>query len=509
MTRTNDLGVLAIGIDAAEGTFVKQLIELGELPALKSLLADESAQWLSVRSPAHIGSGAVWPTFMTGEEPTAHGMYSEWSWRPDTMSLARHHSRHLTPFWKSLAQQDVPLGVFDVPFAPPVGVSQGFEVCEWWAHDSTGAGFHAGPTEVLSVVKQSPPHPLAAKRFVNTTPDSESDLKELTAACVEGVRLRGTLAKRLIKEAQPRLSLLVFPEIHHAGHQMWHTVEPAHRVYRGRRLNGARALNGGRAVEPLLKSIYRAVDQQIAGLIDAAGSGTTVIVFSLHGMRAALGLPAFLGPLLTERGFSHLAGWSSQSWTERALSILAATKRRTPAEIKKLYYKSIPTAATHKLARPTMLPVYDWSKTRAFSLPTDQYGWIRVNLAGRESQGSVPFEAYEKICKQLEEMLLTLTTATGELLVKNITRTATSAADALANPLPDLVVHWRDAVFASPLQIKDSSVQVECVGKKSTGQHASEGFCIYRGPGDCGLHGVVAANDLGQLITKSLRNCAV
>ncbi len=499
MSTVNGSRVLAIGIDAAEASFVKQLIAQDEMPALKSLLGGHhGGRWLRVQSPAHIGSGAVWPTFMTGQDPTAHGVYSEWSWGPDTMSLSRYHGRHLTPFWKPLAQQGIPLGVFDVPFALPVGISSGFEVCEWWAHDSTGAGLQAGPPGVLSVAKQSPAHPLSANRFVNTTPDNQSDLKELTAACVEGVRLRGTLAERLIKETKPRLSLLVFPEIHHASHQMWHTTEPDHQVYSGRELNG------GRALEPLLKDVYRAVDQQIGRLIKTAGNRAAVIVFALHGMRPALGFPAFLGPLLTERGFSRLASWGSQSWAKRALSLLAATKRHTPEELKKLYYKLTPTAATHKVARPTMLPVYDWENTRAFSLPTDQYGWIRVNLVGREAQGSVPLDQYDEICKKLEEMLLALTTEGGQLLVQDITRTAASAERALSNPLPDLVVHWQDAAFASPLKIKDSKVQVEPVGKKSTGQHASEGFCIYSGSHDWGPGGVVAAKDLGRLMAASL-----
>jgi predicted AlkP superfamily phosphohydrolase/phosphomutase len=321
-------------------------------------------------------------------------------------------------------------------------------------------------------------------------------LKELTAACVEGVRLRGTLAARLIKETKPQLSLLVFPEIHHASHQMWHTVEPDHPLYSGRKLNG------GRAPEPLLKQIYKAVDEQIAGLIEAVGSGATVMVFALHGFRPALGFPAFLGPLLAERGFCHPASWSSQSWSKRALTLLAATKRHTPEEIKKLYYKLTPTTATHKLARPTMLPVYDWKNTRAFSLPTDQYGWIRVNLMGREAQGSVPLDQYDELCHQLEKMLLALITEEGQVLVRDITRTALQATSALSNPLPDLVVHWRDAAFASPLKIKDSKVQVEPVGKKSTGQHASEGFCIYRGAEVRDLDDAVAAKDLGRLITS-------
>jgi predicted AlkP superfamily phosphohydrolase/phosphomutase len=151
-----------------------------------------------------------------------------------------------------------------------------------------------------------------------------------------------------------------------------------------------------------------------------------------------------------------------------------------------------------------MLPAYDWKNTRAFSLPTDQYGWIRINLRGRESEGIVPPDKYEKLCLELIEMLSILTSETGELLVEDITRTATDAESALVNPLPDLVVHWRDAAFVSSLKIKESKVPALMVGKKSTGQHASSGFCIYRGQEDAGLDGVVAAKDLWRLIAAGL-----
>src|SRR5258708_36521638 len=70
MSTTNGSRVLAIGIDAAEATFVKQLIELGEMPALRSLL--EGGRWLTVQSPANIGSGAVRRTFRPGHEPPSH-----------------------------------------------------------------------------------------------------------------------------------------------------------------------------------------------------------------------------------------------------------------------------------------------------------------------------------------------------------------------------------------------------------------------------------------------------
>jgi hypothetical protein len=232
-------------------------------------------------------------------------------------------------------------------------------------------------------------------------------------------------------------------------------------------------------------------------------SETTVMVFALHGMRPALGFPAFLGPLLCERGFSSLENWRSQSWTSRALSLFAATKRHAPTALKKLYYQVTPITATYKLARPTMLPAYDWSRTRAFSLPTDQYGWIRINLIGRESQGVVPLDEYDDLCEELKQTLSSLSSEGGELLVEDVRRTGDGAAAARVNPLPDLVVHWRDAAFSSSLQIKGSKVQAQMVSRKSTGQHTTPGFCIYRGNAAADRDGVVQAKDLSRLIAAS------
>src|SRR5260221_5576929 len=169
MNTGNGSRTLAIGIDAAEGALVRRLIDQGELPAFQPLLwAGGSGRWLSVRSTAHFGSGTVWPTFSTGDEPTSHGVYSEWRWRPETMTLSRYHGRHLTPFWKPLTERGIPVGVFDVPFALPAGVSSGFEVAEWWAHDSTGAGLQAGPGHIPQPLQQTPPHPPSPPPFLTT-----------------------------------------------------------------------------------------------------------------------------------------------------------------------------------------------------------------------------------------------------------------------------------------------------------------------------------------------------
>jgi len=498
MSWHNGSRVLAIGIDAAEPQFVRELIERDELPALKSLLAE--GRWLRVKSPAHIGSGSVWPTFITGEEPAKHGICGEWSWQPETMDLTRYSGRKLQPFWKALRAEGMRVGVLDVPFAPFTGFSDGFELCEWGPHDLLEGRLQFAPQAMANLINEDfEPHPLLSDRLDTAGPHDYDGLKTLASQCLDGVKLRGTLAQHLLTQTDPHLSVIVFTEIHHTGHYLWHTVDPDHTLY------NRSGFKTAPQVKPTVKDIYREVDQQIGKLVAAIDQKATVMVFSLHGMRATYGVPAFLESLLCEQGYARLAGWSTQSWTERAIAMLAALKRHTPDTLKRLYYKSVPTSTTLLLARPTMMPAYDWQQTRAFALPADQHGWVHVNLIGRESQGSVRPEDYEQIRGELERMLLELQSTDGSPVVRDVIRTAQNVQEALVQQLPDLVVHWENAAFSNPLRIKGSKLLFEPVGKKFTGRHQRDGFCIFRGREDLIDGETLRATQMHDVITKSLR----
>jgi len=106
----------------------------------------------------------------------------------------------------------------------------------------------------------------------------------------------------------------------------------------------------------------------------------------------------------------------------------------------------------------------------------------------------------------LTAMLLTLTSETGESLVNDVLRTAPDAESARVNPLPDLVIHWRDAAFFPSLKIKGSEVMPDRVSKKTTGQHSPLGFCIHRGSQDAGVNGQIAAKDLWRLMAAGIVN---
>lgn len=494
MSQGSDTRVLAIVIDAAEPRLVQQMIEHEELPVLKSLMS--AGEWKKVLAPADIGSGAVWPTFITGTDPRVHGIHGEWRWHPSEMMLTRYKGRDLTPFWQTLAKNGTTIGILDLPFMPMIGLENGFEISEWAPHDVIEGHIQVAPEKVKAIVSKSPPHALVSDRLKTEGPRDLEGLQRLNSACLEGIKVRGRLAQELLRETNPRLAIISFTEIHRTGHFVWHNEEPESEVFATDEFANLPPL------KPDMKALLREVDRQIGSLIETCADAN-VLVFSLHGMRPALGASAFLAPLLIEMGFARLSDWRGQSWKERALTFMAAVKRHSPDVLKKLYYKSLPQTTTHLLARPTMLPAYDWKRTRAFSLPTDQHGWVRINLRGREARGIVTPEDYDDLCRELDTKLRALTTNAGKPLVRKVVRTSHTAEEALASSIPDLVVHWTNAVFESPLRIKGSLVNTPAVGTY-TGQHAGDGFCILKGIPDSGLPDVLLAKDLGALISRSL-----
>ena len=51
------------------------------------------------------------------------------------MSLSRYQGNDVTPFWKAFSDENISVGILDVPFMPLIGLTKGFEISEWGPHD--------------------------------------------------------------------------------------------------------------------------------------------------------------------------------------------------------------------------------------------------------------------------------------------------------------------------------------------------------------------------------------
>ena len=468
--------LIALAIDAADGRLVHRLAADGHLPTIARLI--ERGRQGAVRSPADVGSGAVWPTFSTGEPPERHGVFGEHAWDADTMRLRRPTFDHIDPFWRGLADAGRRVAVVDVPFAPAVGHERLVEIADWGAHDWFGGAPVVRPRDVETRLHDllEPRHPLVAGRVDSAGPGDVEGLREVIQLLTRGVRQRGALACRLLETVPLDLLLVVFTEAHRASHLLWHTLDADHPVWR----EGIDALPPD--VMRGLLDIFREIDAQLATMLDRAGPEAPVVVFALHGMQPARGIPAFLNDVLERWGVARRRQWWQQSSRELAGAALKGLKARLPASVKTAYYRRVPKSVTMQLAQPSMpVPPWDWARTVAFALPTDQHGWIRLNLVGREAEGIVALSDYDVVCEELRTRLLALATAEGPL-VRDVVRTADASGLAPRN-LPDLVVHWTSRTWRPQLRLLDPPLHATAIGQKFVGQHDDAGFYVAAGAG--------------------------
>lgn len=488
--------MLAIGIDAAEVRLVRRFVEEGHLPAIGRLASVHG--WGRVSSPATIGSGAVWPTFITGESPERHGLFGEYAWNPRTLRLDRPSFDHLEPFWRRIAESGRRVAVVDVPFAPLVRQSNLFEIADWGAHDWLGGRRQIQPPALEQQLGDvaNVAHPLVASAVDSRGPDDVEGLRHVIRSCAEGARMRGDLAVRLFDETRPDLMILVFTEAHRASHLLWHTAHADHPAWSEHVGRLPDDVNHG------LLDVFRAIDVQVGRLLAHVNPGNA-LVFSLHGMQSARGIPSFLGDVLERWGYVARRSLWQQSMGERVANAARAFKRRVPNALKAAYYSRIPKAVTMQFAQPSMeVPAFDWRRTRAFSLPTDQHGWIRVNLAGRESQGTVSPSDYARTCDELRTRLLRLASPEGRLV-----RHVTLVADMLGGPprqLPDLVVEWSANASRSRVRVLDPALESTPVGLKFVSQHDHDGFYVTAGAGLEEWPASVDAAELGERITRAV-----
>jgi len=460
--------VLAIGIDAAEGSFVKRLIAEGSLPIMGAL-ADQG-EWRSVEAYAHLGSAAIWPTFVTGRTPEVHGVNADMQWNPQRMEMAM--PKRFRPMWAD-GRTGPRVGTLDVPYAMPTGSPGSFEVCAWAPQWFREDPLTATPESAAARLNALDSYPRFDDLGPPPPPTDDRVLERLCERNVAGIRLHAELACGLIEEMRPDLAMVVFTEIHSAGHALWHTVEPSHRLYRKMPPVRTPATGG-------IHQQMREVDDAIGRLLETAPDAA-VVVFALHGMGAHGSRPSFLSPLLYERGWAAPLATRMRNGGALARSALATAKRRAPSWVRRRYHTVMPRQTVRRIASKTMTAGLEWGRTRAFAFPVEQLGCVRLNLRGRERDGIVPKQDYQPIVDALVSELGELKTTEGRPLVSRVIQ---GIAGGDPHPtLPDLVIHWTEDAYDPPYELADSTVTSPAGGfhQTGTGRHLPAGFCIARG----------------------------
>ena len=403
-----------INFDAPVRRLVDELVEGGQLPVLADLQRRGSE--VSLETPSTLLTAASYPSLWTGAIAAEHGIYYPFQWVGDDMRVHRADSLSQPPaFWERASDAGATCVVVDAYEAHIPSAIRGAFV--------TGCQFSNRVVLRRAVV----PVGVAGTRDVHG-PSVDEVFGAPTPRGLTGI-LRGLrggaaraagLAERLVRDHRPDLAVLSFPVVHLAGHQLF---DPD-------------VVLGGRATDQLrhgLRELLTEADAAMGTFIESLPAGTDVVVVTPHGMGRNTSRVDLMTPILD----AVLGGARPQEErVDRLRSIV-------PVSLRARIARALPEETALRLAARIATPQHDWSRTRAFSVPSDTHGLVRVNLAGRERDGIVREEECDALLEEIAEGLSTFELPDGSPLVTSVTRVHDAfGAGSQVHRLPDLAVAW-------------------------------------------------------------------
>jgi predicted AlkP superfamily phosphohydrolase/phosphomutase len=404
MTGTTDEGnlrLLVVGLDAGCKAVLEPLFEAGELPTLEGLFESGTAGPLESQIPPWTAS--AWPSLYTGKNPGKHGVYDFLSFDGYDWDVVNSTHVRARPVWELLSEQGLSSVVVNVPVTHPPREFDGALIPGLTAPEDPTCH----PDGVLDDVKSACGGEYWIYPQSGPEPDRSIEGYERT------VELRGTAFRYLVQRFEPEFGFLQFQQTDSVFHE-----RPGDK----------------RAIE----AVYRAVDRQLAETLERT-EPDNVLVVSDHGMGKVGGEEFRLNEYLRDAGYvsarsggEGMPDWST-AWEsdllegseagdrepgalERALNVAATvgltTQRIASAldlvGLKEPIGKRIPTGAVRAASEQV-----DFPESRAYVRSKSELG-VRINLEGREPNGQVPADEYERVRTALVDSLSSVRTPDGE-----------------------------------------------------------------------------------------------
>lgn len=460
-----------IGLDAAELALIQRWSREGFLPHISTLM--DNGTWGRLISTAEVLSGSVWPSLVTGTLPGKHGRYYRLQPRPGRQVIAPNTEPYRQkPFWSHLAAAGYRCLIVDVPFSVPLGNFAGIQIIDWGTSDKF-LNPQSTPAETLrKIIRRWGHHPLERPL---REPYREKHFPRLLRELLAGISIKGQAVKDLLANQLWDFCFVVFSETHIAGHYFWdssHAVAPEPR----------QSPNVTTTLDPLMQT-YVAIDQVVGQILRVLHQDTTVLLVSGHGMDVNPSGSHLLPEVLRRKGLMacYPDGMASDKirhgdWLKMVRDLIPLTSRR-------FFSRKLTRGLNYYLSSRWASADIDWERTKAYCLPTDHQGYVRVNLKGREPQGIVePGKEYDDICKEISHAVSQLVNpVNGRRAIQRVFKTDEVFPGRYRDHLPDLVVSWTKLGGINELY----SDEIGYINKENrdlrSGNHSPIGFITLAG----------------------------
>lgn len=413
-----------IHVDALNVELLDRLIAEGRMPTFAELR--RRGAWTPLETPGTHFPGASYYSMHSGLGVGDHGFYFPFQWSAREQRL--RYRLELGPpqaMWDRLSAAGRRCFVVDpYEFGEPASLL-GRGVCGWQM------------ANILSLLRWSVPKGWSRpyeRRFGRASDTQEvfgkRSVRTLLALrrayLAASARIADLTTDVLRRESFDYMYVgLLAP--HHAGHVFWDVsqldVDDETRAQ----------------FEGTLPLMYEEADRAVGRVLDALPGGADVIVVSPLGMGADTSRVDLLGEMLR-----LVLGGHSEDGDREAGGRIWRLRAAVPTSFRAGVARAIGARAAREVTARLSTSGIDWSTTKAFLLPSDENGQIRLNLRGRERDGIVDPAEAEALVTEIADGLMTFYDLGGGATVAGIDRTADLFPGRRNDLLPDLIVRWSD-----------------------------------------------------------------
>jgi len=413
---------LVIGLDCAAPQLVFDQW-LDQLPTIRGLT--ERGAWGVLRSCDPPITVPAWSSMTSSRSPGSLGFYGFRNRRDhsyDKLTFADSRSVRVPRVWDLLSTRGRPVIVLGVPQTYPVSRVNGVMVSCFLTPD-TETSQYTYPAGLKGEIEA-----LVGRYLVDVRNFRTDDKDRLLAEIEEMTEKRFRVAEHLLETRPWDLFFMVEMGTDRIHHGFWRFTDSEHRLYQP-----------GNQYEQAMLDYYRAVDAKLGRLLRFADEDTAILLVSDHGAKRMDG-GICVNEWLRREGYLHL--------------------------------KEEPDGPTR--LTPDLI---DWSRTTAWG-EGGYYCRLFLNVEGREPEGIVPADQYERVRAELKDRLEGLGDDQGRPIGTLAHRPEELYGEALG-VAPDLLVYFGDLYWRSIGQVGTGTVHVfENDTGPDDANHAHEGLYI-------------------------------
>lgn len=357
----------------------------GRLPNLVALAAQGAVMPLEGVVPPI--TYPAWTTCVTGVNPGRHGIvdFTEVISGRYALRFLNSADRKAPALWNILSGAGRRVCVLGVPGAYPPEPVNGILM----------AGFDS---PVADAIDRSFVYPPTAYPRVKDWRFAEFQEHRITprwygdalASLERKIAVKEAIALDLLASEPWDFFMVVFGEADTASHHFWPLED----------VNSPRHHPAQAGPDHPIRRVYERLDAVVGRLVRHSDSETLVLAVSDHGFGGADIRALHINNALAD------SGWLRYGRTGDSL-LKRAALRWAPVRGRGRMFRTFRKYAEAAESRSRFGGI-DWRGTRAWSEELDYFPSVRVNLAGREPEGIVPPQAYDRIVHELCALLETL-----------------------------------------------------------------------------------------------------